>query len=423
MNERYVFHDLVGPESAPNAADDGWLAAIARETDPDDLVVAVAASCAAAEPGPVLARDLQYGWRAGRYVGEIRRGGRVLEIRPRLGIQVLAEWASAALNLRVVPRAGEHHGSSVLIAELMAASWRTAVAEAARHGLPGFREDRQHISPYVRGRLSVSGTLRQRARGYPVAVSVDRPKALDNPVARSIVLADAVLDRRMNRPGWRGPRVEAILAQLRAATGPRPKLPSHRELERVRFTPITLAYRRAGLLSWQIARHQGLSSSAASDRSDGLLIDVAELWELFVVHCARRALGASEVVHGTHLRGGRPLLRNDEGRALGRLYPDLIIGSEAQPHAIVDAKYKPLAGRRGVDREDLYQLTTYLMAHPGQPMGMLAYPDLPDAEGPAREDALGPWWTPEAHAVRFVRLPLSEAACVARLTELLRPAG
>lgn len=426
MTERLVFHDLVGADRKLHAEDDDWLASIARDTDPAAHTVHVAASQVGGDPEPVVRRDLELGWRAGRYVGELRRGDRVLEIRPRLGIDTIAAWAAAALNLRIVPRAGEHSGSTTLIAELMAATWRAALVEAARHGLPGFRTDRGHEGLFVRGRLDVPGTVRLLARGRPVVASVDRPKIIDNPVARSIVLADRVLDHRIQRADWRGERVTEIVTRLRAATGARPALPTRRELRQVRFTPITLPYRRAGWLSWEIARHHGLRSSAESDKVEGLLIDVAELWELFVVHCARRAVGTAAVQHGTHESEGRRLLRNaDDSQAFGRLYPDLIVGPPENPAAIIDAKYKPLAGARGVDREDLYQLATYLMAHQASrpPLGMLAYPDLPDASGPAWHEEHGPWRTPVGHPVIFARLPLTESACVDRLGNLLLGSG
>lgn len=422
MSDPFVFHDLVGPERQPNEGEEAWLSALATELEPDEYVVPVAPSCVSTEPGPVLQRDAE-GWRAGRYVGEIRRDGRVLEIRPRLGIEILASWAAAALNLRVVPLAGEQRGTSVLIAELMAATWRSAVVEAARHGLPGFRHDLRREGLFVRGRLDVSGTLRLRARGAAAVASVDRPKVIDNAVARSIVLADRVLDRRIGRADWRGERVEEIIAQLRAQTGSRPELPRRRELESVRFAPITLPYRRAGRLSWEIARHRGLRSSAESEEAEGLLIDVAELWELFVLHCCRRAFGHTRVLHGTSLDSGQHLLHNEAGTRWGRLYPDVIVGPDGDPEIIIDAKYKPLAGGRGVDREDLYQLTTYLLAHEGSPSGLLAYPDLPDASEPPWQEQGGPWSTSDGHKLQFVRLPLAEDECVGRLEGLVESPG
>ena len=423
MTEPFVFHDLVGPDRKPSSEESQWLSDLAADTDPADLAVQVAPSLAAETPGPVLERQVDGTWKAGRYVGELRRDDKVLEIRPRLGVETIARWAGAALNVRVVPRSGEHRGTAALIAELLAATWRSALVEASRHGPPGFREATKHVGPMARGRIDVSHTLRLRAARQPHVASIARPKKVDNPVTRAIVLADRVLDRRLDRPAWRGERVEELIPRLRSAVGHRPTLPSRRDLERVRYTPITLPYRRAGALSWQIARHRGLRSTATGERVEGVLIDVAELWELFLVHCAKRAFGRGRVVHGTRLRETRPLLRSsaDSTVTLGRLYPDIMIGSAHEPTTIIDAKYKPLADPRGVDPSDLYQLNAYLSAHQSkpQPLGMLGFTRFPGQESVARAEIRGPWLSPEGNTVRFERLPVEEDACVTALKDLV----
>lgn len=102
---------------------------------------------------------------------------------------------------------------------------------------------------------------------------------------------------------------------------------------------------------------------------------------------------------------------------LGRLFPDILIGAPEQPEAIIDAKYKPLNDRRGVDREDLYQLNTYLTAH-NTKLGALAYPALDYRPAPVIQQR-NPWLTPQNRAMCFSRLPTTERACVAALTELI----
>ena len=213
------------------------------------------------------------------------------------------------------------------------------------------------------------------------------------------------------------------MPRLLGATGPRPALPTRRELDAVRYTPITLRYRRVAELSWQIARHRGLRAAATGEGSDGMLIDIAELWELFLVHCARRAVGAAAVVHGTRLTRPEPLLHStiDPSRTLGRLYPDLLVGPPAASHAVIDAKYKMLRDPRGVDREDLYQLNAYLTAHGDtspRTIGALAYPAFDDE---VRSDAErhGPWRSPTGHQLHFIRLPIDEVACVSALSQLI----
>ncbi|KXP08708.1 5-methylcytosine restriction system specificity protein McrC [Tsukamurella pseudospumae] len=421
--EPLTFPDLAPADRDLTAEEHAWLGALARDTDPTQFTVNLGPSAAADDAGPVVACD-QYGtWRAGRYIGELYRDGRVIEIRPRLGIETIAHWAGAALNVRITPRSGEHTGSQMLIAELLAAAWRSAIVDASRHGPPGIRVPRTHTAEVAKGRIDVAGTLKLRAAGRPQIASVSRPKNLDNPITRTIVAADRVLDRRLHRPGWRGERVEEVMPRLRATVGARPTLPTHRELASVRYTPITLPYRRAAELSHQIARHRGLQSCATGDRADGLLIDVAELWELFLVHCARRAFGAANVTHGTALTDGGALLRSqqDPSRTLGRLYPDIIIGPVENPVAIIDAKYKPLADPRGVDREDLYQLNAYLAAHVQgpHPLGALAYVQFPDQARIAYAETRGPWRTSVGHNVSFARMPTTESECVDAFHELV----
>ncbi|WP_145238412.1 MULTISPECIES: 5-methylcytosine restriction system specificity protein McrC [Nocardiaceae] len=417
------FMDLAEADREPTAEEHAWLRDVAKDTDSTEFTARIGRSLAADDAGPVLTCDTTGRWRAGRYIGELYRDGRVLEIRPRLGIETIAHWAGAALNVRIVPLAGEHVGSPAFIAELLAATWRSALVDASRHGPPGLRTSRLHISEHAKGRIDVAHTLRLRAAQRPQIASVSRPKRIDNPISRVIVLADRILDRQLKRRDWRGDRVEEVLPRLRAEVGSRPALPTRRELADISYTPITLPYRRVAELSYQIARHRGLRSRASGGSTEGLLIDVAELWELFLLHCAKRAFGDGNVTHGTHLREGRPLLRSlqHDPATLGRLYPDLVIGPVNHPTAIIDAKYKPLADPRGVDRSDLYQLNAYLTAHTSEPLprGALAYVRFPDRDALAFAERRGPWRTMHGHTVSFERLPITEKECVAALQELV----
>ena len=114
--------------------------------------------------------------------------------------------------------------------------------------------------------------------------------------------------------------------------------------------------------------------------------------------------------------------QRDPARTLGRLYPDIIIGPVDHPVAIIDAKYKPLADPRGVDREDLYQLNAYLAAHvrTPHPLGALAYVRFPEQQHTAYAESRGPWITAAGHSAAFARMPTTEAECVAALKALVR---
>ncbi|GLU87722.1 MULTISPECIES: hypothetical protein [Kocuria] len=94
-----------------------------------------------------------------------------------------------------------------------------------------------------------------------------------------------------------------------------------------------------------------------------------------------------------------------------QLYPDVLVGEEPVT-ALLDAKYKRLGGRRGVDREDLYQLHAYSSTF-GAPLATLAYPAIDDEAMPD-DERNSPWQT-SAGALSFLTLPTDKEACVEKL--------
>jgi 5-methylcytosine-specific restriction enzyme subunit McrC len=151
---------------------------------------------------------------------------------------------------------------------------------------------------------------------------------------------------------------------------------------------------------------------------------VAELWELFLLHCLTTACDQT-VTHGTTANVTKHLLHStrDPSKVMGRLYPDFTVGDLTSPTAIIDAKYKRLTDPFPVAREDLYQLTSYLTAYANNtqpPRGMLAYPLLPDS-APSTAESNGPWSLQAKNVaqVDFMRLPTTEKECTARFAELL----
>jgi 5-methylcytosine-specific restriction enzyme subunit McrC len=418
-------------QKALTSADRDWLSKLAAECDATALTVQLGREPRLHRfeaPEPVLTAQADGSFRAGRFIGEIRRGERVLEIRPRLGLPAIAHWANTALNLRFLPTSAGHDGMGFLLAELQAAMWRRLLAKATQHGYPATRAHVNHRGELVHGQLDIAGTVTMRAAGLHGIASVRKEKTLDNPASRTIVLAARTLRRELHRPNWQGAEITSLLTHLEARTGSRPPLPTSRELRRIRYTPITLPYKRAVELSWQIASGKTLHSSASSDDYDGALLDVAELWELFLLHCIRMAIPPDfDVLHGTS-SSPTPLLKStvDSTQHFGRLFPDIVISDSSGPIAVIDAKYKRLVDPFPVAREDLYQLTTYLIAVSGSTrplLGMLAYPQFGN-EAPSSAERLGPWLMPgpsDQQRVCFVRLPIQSEQCIAALTGHLRP--
>jgi 5-methylcytosine-specific restriction enzyme subunit McrC len=140
-------------------------------------------------------------------------------------------------------------------------------------------------------------------------------------------------------------------------------VPTKAELDRIRYTPITAGFAPIAELSRQIANRRGLAADVdACGETKGVLLDVAELWEMYVLSVLRKAAAPLTVTHGTREKAAtKKMLHSDvTGQGLGTLIPDAILHAGGQVQGVVDAKYKSLhpsaSTPNGPQREDLYQM-------------------------------------------------------------------
>ncbi|WP_409529210.1 5-methylcytosine restriction system specificity protein McrC [Rhodococcus erythropolis] len=260
-----------------------------------------------------------------------------------MDVETIMSSISTILNVQVLPRtAARSTDTTSAVTQLLAALWRASVLTAGQHALPRAGEKVSSHGLAVRGRLDIAATARRRATGHRELVSARVVRTYDNAPARAVVLADRYFDQRLVGANWRGARLDEQLAALRTATGTRPQIPTLHEIRTARYSPITIKWRRAAELSWRILNRDPLGGAADSESTHGILIDVAELWELFVLHCV--GLATDQVVrHGTTTRTAGHLARSavDPHRTMGRLYPDVVVGEDPIT-AVIDAKYKRL---------------------------------------------------------------------------------
>lgn len=410
-----------------SAEDETWLRQVQDSVRASDHLIRLG-DAAKQEPEFLVSQDEKGRWRAGRYIGELALGDRRLSIRPRLGEDAIERWAAAALNLVAVPETSAQDASYDFIARLMAAVWCRLFDAASRHGPPALRREHSHEGVFVRGRLDVRETARLRHRGSAHIASSVSHRALDNDVSRAVVAAERALTQRLGNDRWKTPRVKAMLPRLREAVGGRPQLPDRRTLRRIRYTPITRPFREVADLSWRIAQFQGFGTTKEEGESEGLLLDVAELWELYVLRCVREAFPELDIEHGTTDTESRYLLRHrtNEERGLGHIKPDILVTDSGVVVAVLDAKYKRLRNawperRQGVDQGDLYQLAAYLSRYAtgSQTVGGLVYPRDPEQDEVADAEEHGPWLTEGGTETYFRRLALGTEGAITELQEML----
>jgi 5-methylcytosine-specific restriction enzyme subunit McrC len=414
------------PQPSPKQLD--WLRELAKTVRAENYVLSFGEN--REEDEPIVYCESDGTWRAGRYVGVVHFPGGRLVIDPRFGINTLTGWLTRVTNLVLVDSPGCLREDISFVVRLVAAVWARGFVEAARHGLPALRQERRNVGPIIRGRLDVQGTLVERIRGRKDAVSIRRERTLDNPVANILAAAYAVL-RRWIGPGreshWLTEQARDLLPRLLSVTGNSPRIPRDPELARVRYTPITQGYAGLVKLSHQIVRHRGvLADASAEGEAKGVLLDVAELWELFVLSIVKEAVGELEVSHGTseECAFGVLLTSEKDGSHIGYLRPDAVFRSEQRVVGVLDAKYKSLwpseSARQGPQREDLYQLASYLTAEglDDQAWGVLAYPIEADRPGVPWAEERNPWQL-DTHSVWFLTLPHNAEDAVAAIQRKL----
>jgi 5-methylcytosine-specific restriction enzyme subunit McrC len=274
----------------PTAAEADWLRRVAASVRAGDFVVPISGD--RDDDEPIVYCSWDGTWWAGRYVGSLSFEGRSLIIEPRFGLATLRNWLFEATSVVLTESPGRLRQDESFIAQLLASVWAHGFVEAARHGLPALRRDVATKGPTIRGRLDVTASIRLIASAGREVVSVRSERSLDHAASDAIIAAYGVLRRWLGVPDeqWMPARAKELIPHLMAVTGPRPRVPTKAELDRIRYTPITAGFAPIAELSRQIANRRGLAADVdASGKTKGVLLDVAELWEMYVLSVLRKA--------------------------------------------------------------------------------------------------------------------------------------
>jgi len=419
-------------EPQPNKKQAAWLEKLAQKSIASKLVIPL--SPKQSEEEPIVYRDHSGKWWAGRYVGSVSFEGHTLTVQPRFGLDSIREWLREVTSIRVIESNGATHNDNSFITQLIATVWSSGLALAARHGLPALKQDARETGTTIRGKLDVNSSLRHIASRNGKVVSIRTERSLDNAAAHAMVAAYFKLKRELKLPDnqWLSRRARTLVQHLVAATGGRPRLPTKLELNRVRYTPITAGFSPFAELSRTIASGKGFTTDAElQGMTTGVLLDVAELWELYVLSVFKKAAVPLLVHHGTLDSSARTKLIRScvSNSTIGTLIPDAVVRSGVDVVGVLDAKYKTLhptvRAPSGPQRNDLYQLVAYLSGFnsrsPNKIWGILAYPRDPNPERPEIPEAEknSPWIFDEGKLVLFTTLPHNSDEAILKLKGLL----
>ena len=425
---RIIARDCCPLQPLPTADEAQWLRRLATSVRASDLVIPFAD---VHDDEPMVYCAWDGSWWARRYVGSLSFEGHRLTIEPRFGLATLRNWLFEATSVVLMESPGQSRRDESFIVQLLATVWAHGFVEAARHGLPALRRDVATKSSTIRGRLHIRSSLRLLASGGGGVVLVRSERSLVHAASDAIVSAYGVLRRWLHNEMWLPQRAKELLPHLIAVTGSQPRVPAKAELERIRYTPITADFASVAELSRQFANRRGLSADIeANGETKGVLLDVAELWEMYVLSVLRKAATPIIVKHGTRERmKSRKLLRsNVSGKEIGTLITEAILFHLGEVRGIVDAKYKsihPSANApQGAQREDLYQIAAYLGHYAPNTtrstLGVFAYPHDPATATVPFAESHSPWTLANGKKMLFVALLHEPAKATGKLREIFR---
>lgn len=417
----------------PGSEDENWLREVCSQADVCDLTLKLGGN---REPDiePLASFDASKGiWTAGRYVGEVHFKGRILRITPRFGMPALQRWLSHIWGIKLLPTIGVQTNDRVWLWLLLAYLWSLRLTRSARHGLPCVRISIKSRSPFLKGRIRVRETGFEMNRGSGQLISDYRDRQVDPWISGVLVAAHDLLEHNLRGTdgsvGWLSSRGKELVTGMRASV-------SWQDLQRarikdyvIRFTPMTELYKPVVELSKSILRHRPASGiDEGQKRVCGVLLDIAEVWEYYVFRLLQESFPQMEVLHTGRDRDFNKYLLHSRASSqrLGKLYPDICIrriGSAAFDY-IVDAKYKAVLNQGHYkdrpQREDLYQITSYLAAlggRDGSTIGVLAYPIAGQEYAPSNWQSCSPWFFPSGDIgrVRFLGIGVEQEASLSAI--------
>jgi 5-methylcytosine-specific restriction enzyme subunit McrC len=303
---------------------------------------------------PTTGSEGRYDLTPGSTVGVIKLAELQIEFRPRLPIENVLFLVSYALDPRrwtseLTDVAPDDH-----LLEAIIPSFAHHIRVALRRGLlHGYREV-EEVATTIRGRIRFADQLRNRP-GIPLPVEITFDEFTDDILENQLLKAaiERLLKLRLRHQESRS-TLRALLGHFASVTS----RPFHTAPPAPVWTRLNERYRPAVELARLVLSQSGFDLTAGSTTSTGVLLDMAAVFERFVVVALREALGLDTRGFPQGLKGRRVHLDWEQGITLK---PDLSWWIRDRCVFVGDCKYKR-AKVEGVPNADLYQLLAYLTA-------------------------------------------------------------
>ena len=298
------------------------------------------------------------------YIGNCTINDVIVKIRPRFGDKLFNHLLQYACNI-YIPKGNINYveGNADNTYWLVGLLWKALLGRALTAGqIPKeYKTESKNLKTY-KGRLNIKKHIKTNLVDQSRFFCTYRKLTMNNTINQTIRYTYSVLkehgigsalsdiayyDRKLESFGVSCPEIK-------------PK-----SIEGIKYTKMNFIYSPVMEFSKAIiSRHFVETKSNPSTQAEtAFFIDMAELWEMYLLRILQNNLSDDYSVYSPNLSMGAFLLED----GFRSIRPDIIIEKNHQAVMIIDAKYKryKTLGKTAQDfsavsREDLYQMTTYL---------------------------------------------------------------
>jgi len=283
-------------------------------------------------------------------------------LKPRFGDDIFNYLLSYAYGLYLPKGSSSTSDTRNNNLWLIAIMWKATLERTMTksHIPKEYKKFKKNLSTY-RGKLNISKHIKHNLFDKSKFYCNYRKLTMDTVINQTIRYTYELLEKK----GF-GSLLKDIAEydQMLQSFGVQKKSIKISNIQNIRYSKLNIYYKKVMELSSLILKSESKSSdkTSTSDDSFSYFIDIAELWENYLLKLLQKNLPRYNI-YSPNERGGDHLIED----SFREIRPDIIIEEDGKIIAILDAKYKwynkigmytNIEG--AVSREDLYQMSTYL---------------------------------------------------------------
>ncbi len=302
-------------------------------------------------------------WRAGRYIGNvyysIDRKQYSLTILPRFGENILMEMLGEIFKINLSGGKSRFYSDkkNIYIKMLVSLIWSQKLAKANRHGIPRKHVSKDNKGYAVKGKLVVKPSIFSYCKDRTI-ISKSYEMAYDEKVIAIISSAYKVLKTEYAFEQLSiSPNIKETISDIESISHTlKNQRITENDYQSISYHPIYQSFKDLVDFSWQIINSStGINTQDRGSNVSGYLIDMAEVWECYVRSLVQKRLKE----YGWNLIDS-VFSVYEKNFFRRRIIPDIVLARNGE-YCVFDAKYKKMLYRKDdVDREDFFQIHTYI---------------------------------------------------------------